>query len=80
MIKDNEDIYDEQISQLMEQIIAICKKHKIPMLASFQYHPDGLCTTCLPRKGQAPQLTAAAQIVQQGFAAFAVTTSKDDGE
>ncbi|MCA8048054.1 hypothetical protein [Burkholderia arboris] len=30
-----EQIYDEQISPLMTQIIAICKEHKIPILASF---------------------------------------------
>ena len=30
-----EQIYDEQISPLMTQIIKICKEHKIPILASF---------------------------------------------
>lgn len=30
-----EQIYDEQISPLMTQIIAICKEHGIPVVASF---------------------------------------------
>ncbi|KVF22912.1 hypothetical protein [Burkholderia cepacia] len=30
-----EQIYDEQISPLMAQIIAICKEHGIPIVASF---------------------------------------------
>jgi hypothetical protein len=34
---DVEAIYDEQISPLMTQIIALCKEHQIPMLASFLY-------------------------------------------
>ena len=48
-----EDIYDEQIAPLMAQIIAICKEHQMPMIASFAYRCEGdddydLCTTCLP--------------------------------
>lgn len=30
-----EQVYDERISPLMAQIIAICKVHKIPVVASF---------------------------------------------
>lgn len=30
-----EQIYDEQISPLMTQIIKVCKEHKIPIVASF---------------------------------------------
>lgn len=55
-----ERIYDEQISPLMEQIIAICKAHKINMAANFSLGPAPnlddpeadyeplWCTTCLP--------------------------------
>lgn len=44
-----EEIYDAQISPLMAQIIAICKEHKIAMVASFSLDlEEGLCcTTCL---------------------------------
>ena len=47
-----EDIYDEQVSPLMKQIIAICKEHKLPMLATFAFEnceerPEHLCTTNL---------------------------------
>lgn len=47
-IKDNESVYDEQIAPLMKQIIAICKEHSIPMLATFVYAPEQFCTTSLP--------------------------------
>lgn len=30
-----EAAYDEHISPLMTQVIALCKEHKIPLLASF---------------------------------------------
>lgn len=44
---DNESVYDEQIAPLMAKIIAICKQYKIPMLATFNFAPNGLCTTLM---------------------------------
>jgi hypothetical protein len=49
---DCEDVYDNEISPLMTQIIEICNEHKIPMLCDFIYKNDedsglGLCTTLL---------------------------------
>lgn len=43
-----EHIYDEQISPLMTQIIAICNEHKIANVLTFLLDRDeGLvCTTC----------------------------------
>lgn len=32
---DKESVYDERISPLMGKIIAICKEHEIPVVASF---------------------------------------------
>lgn len=34
---DLEAVYDAEIFPLMDQILDICKKHKMPMLASFVY-------------------------------------------
>jgi len=45
---DKEAVYDEQISPLMTQIIAICKEHGIPHIAAFFIGGDDgdmLCTT-----------------------------------
>lgn len=48
-----ERVYDEQIFPLMAQIIAICKEHKMPMLADFSLgfdecsEEDLKCTTAL---------------------------------
>ena len=39
-VYDIEAVYDEQISPLMRQIIAICKKHEMPVVASFCYSVD----------------------------------------
>lgn len=55
---DKESVYDEQISPLMTQIIAICKEHNIPMVAQFQYadtedNGPAYVTTSLPIKDYA---------------------------
>ncbi len=46
-----EQVYDEQISPLMINIIAICKEHKIAFVASFaipnEGDPDLRCTSGL---------------------------------
>lgn len=39
-IQDNEAVYDSQIAPLMDQIIAICKQHNIPVAATFQLTGD----------------------------------------
>ena len=51
-----EEIYDEQISPLMTQIIAICKEHKIANVLSFSLDlEEGLCcTTCMTQDEFAP--------------------------
>lgn len=51
-IYDLENVYDEQISPLMQQIIAICQEHSMPMIASFAFENCeernvGCCTTVL---------------------------------
>lgn len=43
-----ERVYDEKIAPLMDQIIAVCKEHEMPVVASFQYGAEDLCTTFLP--------------------------------
>jgi len=47
-----EQIYDQQIAPLMTQIIEICQKNGIAMIASFDITTDVdgnlTCTTCLP--------------------------------
>ena len=51
MPKTKEEIYDEEISPLMAQVIACCKKHKIAFVATYSLSsPDdeGLqCTSAL---------------------------------
>jgi hypothetical protein len=38
---DKEAVHDEKIFPLVEQIIAICREHQIPMLCSFLYGATG---------------------------------------
>jgi hypothetical protein len=40
-----EAIYDDEVSPLMAQVIAICKRANIPVHASFQLDEDLACTT-----------------------------------
>lgn len=50
-----EAVYDQQIAPLMSQIIALCKEHKINMVADFSLGYDVeadqtlFCTTALPK-------------------------------
>lgn len=49
---DKESVYDNEISPLMTQIIAICKKHEMPIVCSVQYcdteeDGPGFCTTTI---------------------------------
>ncbi|SET89346.1 hypothetical protein [Pseudomonas graminis] len=74
-----EEIYDEQISPLMQQIIAITREHGIVMIASFDIAHDGegpngedcsslTCTTHLPDgdENHNDRFNRSAQIIRQG--------------
>ncbi len=37
---DKEAVYDAEISPLVKQIIALCKEHRIPLVATFQIGND----------------------------------------
>lgn len=85
-----EDVYDEQIAPLMAQIIAICKEHRIPLVAQFNYaatDEDGpsFCTTILPASaldrdddGQSQRMARAAN-PPPSFAALTVTSGPKGG-
>jgi hypothetical protein len=68
---DSESVYDEQIAPLMTQIIDICREHRIPMLATFQYGADAgeggrFCTTAIPFGDMSPKLTLATSVITNG--------------
>lgn len=57
---DLEEVYDEQISPLMAQIIEICHTHQMPIIFSVCYSWDeeqghGLCTTHILFEGRSPE-------------------------
>ena len=82
-----EDIYDEQISPLMVQIISICKEHDIPLVADFQIDNDRStvdpndtfhCTTLLVPKDASPkthELKRAASPQQGEVLAITITST-----
>lgn len=84
-----EAVYDEQIAPLMTQIIAICKEHRIPLVAQFVYANDAeagplMCTTILPASsmgrddgGQSSRMGREARHRDPVFA-ITITTSGGD--
>lgn len=84
--KTKEDIYDEQISPLMHQIITICQKHEIPMVMSFHI-PNDLdddlsCTTGILNNdwGTPQSFYGALKLLKDGYLAFATAARADGGQ
>ncbi len=51
-----EEVYDDEISPLMTQIIAICKRAAIPVHAAFALDGDMQCTTHVaPARSEVPE-------------------------
>lgn len=75
---DLEGVYDSKIAPLMTQIIEVCRKHQMPMLATFAYCHDGMdgtdyCTTSLLRgQWQPSEMQSACQMVREGLAAYTI--------
>ncbi len=67
-------IYDEKIGPLMKQIIATCKAHNIPIVASFDLsgpEDTGLrCTTTIVPPETHQDFHAAASMLREGFVAY----------
>jgi hypothetical protein len=80
---DKEQVYDAEISPLMAQIIAICKRAGISCLCTFDISTeenDGcMCTTCLPdENGVFPDKIKEAEHVvyrKPEFYAFTITST-----
>jgi hypothetical protein len=79
-LEDNEDIYDEQISPLMERIIAICKKHRIPMIMSFEYAPEEFVTTRLPFEGETGKFAEALEVIRPSHHTSTAIITVTDGK
>lgn len=83
-IFNKEDIYDNEISPLIRQLIDLCKKHGMPMLASIAYEncPDkglGLCITLVNNIPDRPcdTLQKAARVLRESNdIACAITVTK----
>ena len=81
-----EEIYDNQISPIMRQILAICQEHKIAVLAEFclGYDEDAddelCCTSALLTEDHEPteRILKAFDLLKPrpSFIAFAITTKK----
>lgn len=66
MDRNKEEIYDEEISPLMKQIIAACVKHKIGMFMTFNIPTEEIedlkCTTSIPA---GPDDTAGDELIEK---------------
>lgn len=82
---DLERVYDDEISPLMGQIIAICKRHRMPMLASFIFRRDkagevATCDTLLQFDGRTlGALDVALSTIRGRGPALRLTTRDADG-
>lgn len=76
VIADNEAVYDEKIAPLMTEIIKICKEHRMPILANFEYAPGKFCSTYVPQKGENTRFQLAASILRDGYCAFATVKAQ----
>ena len=86
---DLEGVYDDEIAPLMRQIIDICKREGLPMVATFQYANDhasdegSLCSTALPIRPfeSCETIVAANALIRRGGSppAMEITTRSQDG-
>jgi hypothetical protein len=86
---DLEAVYDAQLFPLMEKVIAICKEHRIPMVATFTYARDEArdatdhCTTRLAFPGRlVPSHDEAYRAIRRRCSLVAITITsgrKADG-
>ncbi|KPY88961.1 MULTISPECIES: hypothetical protein [Pseudomonas syringae group] len=90
-----EQVYDDQISPLIKQIVDIARQNGIAMVASFSIAHDGegpngedcstlTCTTHLPDGDDVfdPRYKRCAQAIQQGhhqMVAMSITSTAPDG-
>lgn len=82
-LKDNEAVYDEQISPLMEQIIQICKDNDLPMTLCFEFAPEAYCASNIPVAGQSEKMTQIMRLVDPNrsrVSMSAITVTDGDGE
>lgn len=75
----NEAVYDNEISPLVLRIVAICKEHGIPMVASFTYENcsdegPGRCTTIVnvPARFDDINQRAHAVLMGEGMGSFII--------
>lgn len=71
---DLEAVYDEKIYPLMAQILAVCKEHRMPMIACFQFSETGLCTSTISNPAADKRFPMAYQLLRNGYLAYTTTT------
>ena len=78
-----EEVYDEQISEMMTKIIQICHDNKIAMIADFALDEDLKCLTVLLSEAYDPpdNMVEAARILKNGVSPspLMITTKDKDG-
>ena len=58
---DLETVYDQEIAPLVTEIIAICQRVDMPMIASFAYATGRTCTSAIVESERTPESFVTAQ-------------------
>ncbi len=87
LTQSKERVYDDLISPLMTQIIAICKEHSISMLATYDIPNEEnatlCCTTCLADESgePSPRISKVARAAKLAASSMTmITTTAPNGD
>ena len=81
--KTKEDVYDSEIFPLMEQVLEICKREKIVMVASYYLDDDLACSSYLNHKGHHEPdsfIAAYRALMNHSSSPLMITTRNGDGK
>lgn len=74
---DREKIYDDEISPIVQQLIAKCKEHKMPLFVECEFNPGDFCKTNVAPKEWNPHCGfITLDIITQCFQADGVNIDK----
>lgn len=78
-----EQVYDSEINPLMAEILTICNRHKIVMVASYYLDDDLACTSYLQHKGHHEPdsfIAAYRALINHASSPLMITTKDGDGK
>ena len=77
---DLEAVYDNEIAPLMKEIIAICQRVDMPMVAFFAYATGRTCTSAIVESERTPESFVTAQKEVMGETFWMVSRLQENGQ